>query len=85
MNQNTNCGICPIMNGNKCALNYCDFYEEEDQICSKASLTKKRLGLLKKVEIKLEELIDSAKDKDVFLAKLAALQLNLMGAPKTIQ
>jgi hypothetical protein len=40
-------GICVKMNGAKCAEEYCDYWNREEQICTDALIAKLRVELLK--------------------------------------
>lgn len=43
-----NNNICPKMNGQKCAGNYCDLWDDEDQRCLEAIEVSIRVDILKR-------------------------------------
>jgi len=76
-------GICPHMKGEKCAERYCDYWNPEEQRCSLALESQKRVELLDMVLEKAEKMLMNAKDKED-LVKLIQ-KFNLVSASKTIQ
>ena len=75
--------ICPKMNGKKCAAIYCDFWDHEEQICSLALESRKRVELLNAILEKAEELLMDVKEKED-LAKIVQ-ELNIINVSKTLQ
>jgi len=71
------------MDGKKCAMEYCDFWNHEEQMCSLALESHKRVEILKTISEKAEELALNAKDsKDLMeLTK----ELIMVTASKTMQ
>ena len=57
-------GICKEMNGEKCAMEYCDYWNEEEQACSTALESHARVKILNLLLEKVEKLIYDAKDKE---------------------
>lgn len=43
-----NNNICPKMNGQKCAGNYCDLWDDEEQMCLEALEVSIRVEILKR-------------------------------------
>lgn len=75
--------ICPHMNGKKCASTYCDYWNHEEQRCSLALESHKRVELLDTILDKAEELLMNAKEKED-LAKIVR-ELNIISVSKTLQ
>ena len=75
--------ICPQMNGKKCATIYCDFWDNEEQSCSLALESRKRVELLDAVLKKAEKLLMNAKEKED-LAKIVQ-EFNIISVSKTLQ
>jgi hypothetical protein len=75
--------ICPHMNGKKCAAIYCDYWNHEEQRCSLALESHKRVELLDTILEKAEELLMNAKEKED-LAKIVK-ELNIISVSKTLQ
>jgi len=75
--------ICPHMNGNKCATKYCDYWDHEEQRCSLALESSKRVDLLNMVLEKAEELLMDVKEKEALMKVVE--KLNIVGASKTLQ
>ena len=75
--------ICPRMEGKKCAAIYCDYWNPEEQRCSLALESHKRVELLDMFLKKAEELLMNAKEKED-LAKIVK-ELNIVSANKTLQ
>ena len=76
-------GICPKMNGMKCALAYCDYWNDHEQSCSAALESHKRVEVLNLILERLEELLVDVKDKES-LRKLVS-ELNIINPISTIQ
>lgn len=76
-------GICAQMDGKKCMMEYCDFWDSDEQTCSLALESHKRVEILKTILTKAEELALKAKDKEelMYLAK----ELMITVGSKTIQ
>jgi hypothetical protein len=75
--------ICPSMDGKKCATTYCDYWDHEEQRCSLALESHKRVELLNAVLEKAEELLMNAKEKED-LAKIVK-EFNIISVSKTLQ
>lgn len=75
--------ICPSMDGKKCATIYCDYWDHEEQRCSLALESHKRVELLNAVLEKAEELLMNVKEKED-LAKIVQ-ELNIISVSKTLQ
>jgi hypothetical protein len=75
--------ICPHMNGKKCATEYCDYWNHEEQRCSLALESSKRVELLDMVLEKANELLMDVKEKEA-LMKIVK-ELNIVSASKTLQ
>jgi hypothetical protein len=76
-------GICPHMNGNKCAMEYCDYWNNWEQGCSLALESHKRVEILNVVLSKAEELLMDVKEKEA-LTKIIK-ELNVVATSNTIQ
>lgn len=76
-------GICPHMNGNKCAMEYCDYWNSWEQGCSLALESHKRVKILNVVLSKAEELLMDVKEKEA-LTKIIK-ELNVVATSNTIQ
>jgi len=59
-------GICPHMQGAKCAMEYCDYWNSLEQGCSLALESHKRTKILNLVLNKVEEVFMSAKEKKMY-------------------
>lgn len=75
--------ICPQMNGKKCAAIYCDYWDDEEQRCSLALESHKRVELLDTILKKAEELLMNAKEKED-LAKIVE-ELNIISVSERLQ
>lgn len=75
--------ICPHMQGNKCAETYCDYWDDEEQRCSLALESHKRVELLDMVLKKAEELLIDVKEKEDLIKVIQ--ELNIVSASKTMQ
>jgi hypothetical protein len=71
------------MNGNKCATEYCDYWDHEEQKCSLALESSKRVELLDMVLEKANELLMNAKEKEDLMKVVK--ELNIVSMSKTIQ
>ena len=76
-------GICPRMNGKKCAMEYCDFWNHEEQICSLALESNKRVEILTAILNKAEELALNAADGKELME--LTKELIVVAGSKTIQ
>lgn len=76
-------GICPHMNGDKCAMEYCDLWNSWEQGCSLALESHKRVKILNMVLEKAEELLMGVKEKEE-LTKIVK-ELNIVAVNKTMQ
>lgn len=76
-------GICVHMNGALCAMQYCDYYNYDQQKCSLAIESQARAEVAMKLLEKLEELLADAKDEDS--VKKIIKELNVVFGPKTLQ
>lgn len=80
-NRGTN--ICPHMNGNQCALEYCDYYNRHTQECSLATECKLNVELLvSRVKRNREK---AAREKKRSEMKNIAAKRNIVSASKTMQ
>jgi len=75
--------ICPQMDGKKCATEYCDYWDREEQSCSLALESHKRVELLKVVLEKAEKLLMDAKEKEDLVEIVK--NLNIVQTSKTLQ
>ena len=75
--------ICAQMDGKKCAMEYCDFWDSEEQMCSLALESHKRVEILKTILARAKELVLNAKDEK----ELTALtkKLVMIAGSKIIQ
>ncbi len=75
--------ICKDMNGNKCAMEYCDFWNDKLQICNLALESKLNVDVaarkLKKIRAK------TTKNKESGEAKEYSAKHNLVPSPKQLQ
>lgn len=55
--------VCPKMNGSKCAMEYCDFWNLDEQKCSVALESHKRVELMNTLLKHVDELRFVAEDK----------------------
>jgi len=76
-------GICPKMNGKKCAENYCEFWDHDELACTLALESRKRVELLNLLLDKAEELADDVKDKEHL--KELIKELNVVNTISTVQ
>lgn len=76
-------GICPHMNGDKCAMEYCDYWNSWEQGCSLALESHKRVEVLNMVLSKAEELLMDAKEKEALIEIVK--KLNIVATNNTIQ
>lgn len=76
-------GICPTMSGKKCAMEYCDFWDREEQICSLALESRRRAKILRTILDKAKKLVLDAKDSEE-LTELTK-KLIIVAGSKTIQ
>lgn len=68
-------GICTRMKGGKCAENYCDYWDDENQICSEALLVKRKVEILDRIAAYIDDIVtkiekeksimDFIKDKNI--------------------
>ena len=75
-------GICVAMKGDKCALNYCDLWNPEHQMCSKALESHRRVEILTMILAKAEDLVMKVKEKDDLMRIVR--DLNVIDVGKTI-
>ena len=75
--------ICAQMDGKKCAMEYCDFWDREEQMCSLALESHKRVEILKTILTKAEELALNAKDGKELME--LTKELIMIAGSKTIQ
>lgn len=75
--------ICPHMNGSKCAMEYCDYWNHLEQGCSLALESHKRVDILNMVLKKAEELLLDVKDKEDLMEIVK--KLNIVAVSKTLQ
>lgn len=76
-------GICPTMNGKKCAMEYCDFWNREEQICSLALESNKRVEILTTILNRAQELALDAKNSEELMG--LTKELLMVAGSKTIQ
>lgn len=57
-------GICVYMNGDRCAMNYCDMWNNEYQSCSKALESHRRVEILTTILERADDLVAKAQDKE---------------------
>ena len=76
-------GICPSMNGKKCAMEYCDFWDREEQICSLALESRRRAKIFRTILNKAKELTLDAKNSEDLME--LTKELILVAGSKTIQ
>jgi len=72
--------ICPLMKGEKCAEIYCDYWDEENQMCSQALLTKRKIELIEKIDKWVEKLkLIKNKDRIIeeFISKMGIMEVSL--------
>jgi hypothetical protein len=70
------------MKGDKCALNYCDFWNDEAQACSLALESHKRVEILTIILAKAAELVADAKEKEDLMKIIR--DLNIIEMSKSI-
>jgi hypothetical protein len=71
------------MKGDKCAFNYCDFYDEEEQACAEAVLVKKQLAVIRTAENEFNRVIEQARmDEDTY--KKMVKNVNVMAGNGTM-
>jgi len=75
--------ICPHMSGAKCANEYCDYWDSEEQACSLALLAHKQSELLNMVLAKAEEQLLNTKDKKEIMELIK--NFNIIRVSKTLQ
>jgi hypothetical protein len=75
--------ICPQMNGSMCAADYCDYWDAEEQRCSLALESHKRVELLGMIISRAEELLAKSQDKEDILKVVK--KLNIVSVNKTLQ
>ena len=75
-------GICVYMKGEKCALNYCDLWNNEHQMCAKALEAHKRVEILTMILAKAEELVMKSKEKEDLMK--AVRELNIVNVSSSI-
>ena len=56
--------ICPRMDGKKCASIYCDLWNDEEQTCSLALESHKRVKILDNILDRTEKLTTNTKEKE---------------------
>ena len=76
-------GICPTMNGKKCAMEYCDFWDREKQRCSLALESRRRAEILRIILSKAKELAADVKDSEELME--LTKKLILVAGSKTLQ
>jgi len=76
-------GICPKMNGSKCGMNQCEFWNHDELACTIALESHKRVELLNLLIEKAEELIGDAKSKEDLIKVIR--ELNVVDPIKTLQ
>ena len=76
-------GICTKMNGTPCAADYCDYWNNNEQACSIALESRKRVELLNLFIQKAEELADDVKDRDELKALIK--EFNIVDPVKAVQ
>lgn len=75
--------ICTHMNGSKCAGEYCDYWNNEEQRCSLALESHKRVELLTIILNRAGELSSKAKNKEELIQVIK--KLNLVSVSTTLQ
>jgi len=76
-------GICPKMNGAKCAMNQCEFWNIDELACSIALESHKRVELLNVLIEKAEKLAGDVRDKDELKALIK--EFNIVDLVEAIQ
>ena len=76
-------GICPHMQGAKCAMEHCDYWNSWEQGCSLALESHKRVELLNMVLGKAEELLMDVKEKEALIEIVK--DLNIVVTNNTVQ
>jgi len=76
-------GICVHMNGALCALQYCDYYNNEEQKCSLALESHARAEVAMRLLEKMEDLLSNVKDKESAMGIMR--ELNVVFGPKILQ
>lgn len=76
-------GICVKMGGKKCAMEYCDFWNHEEQICSLALESRKRIETLNIVLKKAEKVLMDAKEEEDLMTIIK--DLNIITVSKAMQ
>ena len=76
-------GICPHMNGKKCAMEYCDYWNREEQICSLALESRRRSEIFRTTLNKAKKLTADVKDSEELME--LTKKLILVAGSKTMQ
>lgn len=76
-------GICVKMDGKKCAMEYCDFWNHEEQICSLALESRKRIEVLNIALRKAEKILMDAKEEEDLMTIIK--DLNIITVSKAMQ
>lgn len=76
-------GICVKMNGDKCAMDFCDFWNHAELCCSSALESRKRVELLDMILEKAQKLLCKVQDEKEL--ERVIKELNIVNVSNTIQ
>jgi hypothetical protein len=76
-------GVCVKMNGSQCAMQYCDYWDSDEQMCAAALEAHRRAELLGMILAKARELLEDVEDKEKLMQVVK--ELNIIDPVSTIQ
>jgi hypothetical protein len=76
-------GICPKMNGAKCGMNQCEFWNHDELACATALESHKRVELLNLLIEKAEEMAKDVKSRKDLIKVIN--ELNIVDPINTLQ